>query len=97
LYISPAVAEQLALDTMGTHNGPPHKNLSDREFEVFQFMVHGRSITAIAEQLHLSVKTVSTHKAHILLKMKMQSLADLVLYAVDNNLIDAQPKTPHAL
>ncbi|MFM2400386.1 MAG: hypothetical protein RL341_2543 [Pseudomonadota bacterium] len=88
LYISPSVAEQLALDAMSTPDGPRHKSLSDREFEVFQMMVHGRSVTDIAQQLHLSVKTVSTHKARILEKMNMQSLAELVRYAVANGLIN---------
>jgi DNA-binding NarL/FixJ family response regulator len=93
LFISPSVAEQLALDTMSTQDGPPHKHLSDREFEVFQLMVHGRSMTEIAERLHLSVKTVSTHKARILQKMNMQSLADLVRYAVTHHLVDAPAST----
>jgi DNA-binding NarL/FixJ family response regulator len=88
LYISPSVAEQLALDAMAPQDGPRHKSLSDREFEVFQMMVHGRSVTDIAQQLHLSVKTVSTHKARILEKMNMQSLAELVRYAVANGLIN---------
>ncbi len=89
LYINASVAEMLALDTMGTHDGLPHKSLSDREFEVFQMMVHGRSITDIANQLYLSVKTVSTHKARILQKMNMQSIAELVRYAIVNGLLDA--------
>jgi DNA-binding NarL/FixJ family response regulator len=88
LYINASVAEKLALDTMATYDGPPHKSLSDREFEVFQMMVHGHSITNIATQLHLSVKTVSTHKARILQKMNKLSIADLVRYAMDNSLMD---------
>ena len=89
LYINPSVAEKLALDTMATHDGPPHKSLSDREFEIFQMIVRGRSMTDIATQLHLSVKTVSTHKARILQKMNMLSIADLVRYAMGNGLMDA--------
>jgi DNA-binding NarL/FixJ family response regulator len=88
LYINPSVAEKLALDTMTTHNGPPHKSLSDREFEIFQMVVHGRTMTDIAAQLHLSVKTVSTHKARIMQKMNMLSVADLVRYAMSNGLTD---------
>lgn len=91
LYINPSVAEQLVMDTMAIHDGPPHKGLSDREFEVFQMLVHGRSVTDIATQLHLSVKTVSTHKARILQKMNLQSIADLVRYAVHHRLMDAPP------
>ena len=89
LYINASVAEMLALETMGTHDGLPHKSLSDREFEVFQMMVHGKSITDIANLLYLSVKTVSTHKARILQKMNMQSIAELVRYAIVNGLLDA--------
>jgi DNA-binding NarL/FixJ family response regulator len=88
LYINAAVGERLALDAMTTHDGPPHKNLSDREFEVFQMIVRGRSITEIATNLNLSVKTISTHKTHILQKMDVNSIADLVRYAVGNGLMD---------
>jgi DNA-binding NarL/FixJ family response regulator len=88
LYINSVVAEMLALDTMGAQEGPWHKSLSDREFEVFQMLVHGRSITDIATNLHLSVKTVSTHKARILQKMKLLSIAELVSYAMSNGLMD---------
>lgn len=87
LYINASVAEMLALETMDAHEGLPHKSLSDREFEVFQMVVHGKSITDIANQLHLSVKTVSTHKARILQKMNMQSIAELVRYAMTNGLL----------
>jgi DNA-binding NarL/FixJ family response regulator len=92
LYINASVAEMLALDTMALHAGPLHTSLSDREYEVFHMLVHGRSITDIATQLHLSVKTVSTHKARILQKMNLHSLADLVRYAMDHSLMD----TPRA-
>jgi DNA-binding NarL/FixJ family response regulator len=88
LYINSLVAEMLALDTMVAQEGPSHKSLSDREFEVFQMLVHGRSITDIATNLHLSAKTVSTHKARILQKMKLLSIAELVRYAMSNGLMD---------
>jgi DNA-binding NarL/FixJ family response regulator len=86
-YISLEVAEQLAMDAMPTNEDLPHKQLSDREFEVFSLLVGGKSITEIAELLHLSVKTVSTHKTRILQKMGMPSLADLVQYAVAHRLL----------
>jgi DNA-binding NarL/FixJ family response regulator len=88
LYINATVAEMLAINTMAAHDGPVHNSMSDREFEVFQMMVHGRSITDIATQLHLSVKTVSTHKARILQKMNLHSIADLVRYAMDHGLMN---------
>ena len=71
-------------------DSPPHTALSDREFEVFRQLVGGRSITDIAERLHVSVKTVSTHKARILEKMAMTSTAELVRYAVEHRLLDDQ-------
>jgi DNA-binding NarL/FixJ family response regulator len=86
-YISTAVAEQLAMDAMRSDEDLPHKQLSDREFEVFSLLVGGKSITDIAALLHLSVKTVSTHKTRILQKMGVPSLADLVQYAVAHRLL----------
>ena len=96
-YISANVAEQLAMDVMpgggGEGGDAPHKHLSDREFEIFQLLVGGRSVSEIAAQLHLSVKTVSTHKTRILQKMRAQSVADLVKYAIRHRL---SPDTPGA-
>jgi len=92
LYISPAGAEQLALGaSMGANAGDgdlPHRALSDREYEVFRLLVGGTSITDIGEALHLSVKTVSTHKNRILQKMNMTSTAELVRYALEHKLLD---------
>jgi DNA-binding NarL/FixJ family response regulator len=87
-FISAHVAEQLALDAMprGEAGQAPHKQLSDREFEVFRLLVEGRSVTEIAGQLHLSVKTVSTHKTRVLEKLDVPSIADLVRYAMENKL-----------
>ena len=64
-----------------------HRALSDREFEVLRHLVDGKSPTEIAAQLHLSVKTVSTHKTRILDKLELRSTADLVRYALENKLI----------
>jgi len=88
-YITPAVAEQLALEVGPTPDVPPHQLLSDREFEVFQLLVSGASVTQIAGRLHLSVKTVSTHKARLMDKMHLTNQSELVRYAVDNHLIDS--------
>ncbi len=87
-YISAEVAEQLALEIMEPHEILPHDRLSNREFEVFNLLVHGKSITEIAKFLHLSVKTISTHKTHVQEKMHMNSLAQLVQYAVAQNIIN---------
>ena len=61
--------------------------MSDREFEVFSLLVGGKSITEIANNLHLSVKTVSTHKTRIMQKMGMTSLSEMVQYAVAHRLL----------
>ena len=63
------------------------KGLSDREFEVLKLLVDGLGPTEIGEKLHLSVKTVSTHKTHILEKLGLHSTADLVRYALENKLV----------
>jgi len=88
-YISPAVAERLALDSLqgDQRDIPPHTRLSDREYQIFQFLVAGTSVTEIAETLKLSVKTVSTHKSHILEKMGCDSIAELVRYAIQHKLL----------
>lgn len=86
-FISLEVAEQLAIDAMPARHELPHKYLSDREFEVFNLLVSGKSITDIAVLLHLSVKTVSTHKTRILQKMDSNSLAELVQYAIAHKLL----------
>jgi DNA-binding NarL/FixJ family response regulator len=87
-FISPAVAEQFALGAMPQGGGPPHAALSDREYQVFEMLVAGRSVGDIAGRLNLSVKTVSTHKARIMQKMNMTNQAELVRYAVNNRLLD---------
>jgi DNA-binding NarL/FixJ family response regulator len=86
-YISMEVAEQLALSAMPSNSLLLHSQLSDREFEVFSHFVKGKSITEIADLLHLSVKTVSTHKTRIMQKMELHTLSDLVQYAVAHNLL----------
>lgn len=89
-YISLEVAEQLAMSAMPADDNQPHTQLSDREFEVFSHLVKGKSITEIGDLLHLSVKTVSTHKTRIMQKMGMNTLSDLVQYAVAHHLLVPQ-------
>jgi len=88
LHISDAAAADLVAGRGGARagDGEPHARLSNREFEVFRLLVQGRGPTEIADQLHLSVKTVSTHKTRILEKMGMSSVAELVRYAVEKKL-----------
>jgi DNA-binding NarL/FixJ family response regulator len=88
LHISDAAAADLVAGRGEARggDGEPHARLSNREFEVFRLLVQGRGPTEIADQLHLSVKTVSTHKTRILEKMDMASVAELVRYAVEKKL-----------
>ena len=86
-YVTPETAERLAMDAAPGSEAAPHTRLSDREFHVFQLIAAGKSITQIAQQLSLSVKTVSTHKTHILEKMKFANQAELIRYAIENKLI----------
>lgn len=88
-YISSEVAEQLALAAMPGSAAVPHESLSNREFEVLRLLADGVSVTAIASQLHLSVKTVSTHKANLMQKMNLNNSSELVRYALRHGLTDA--------
>ena len=87
-YISAEVAEQLALGAMPGGDSLPHESLSDREFEVFRLLVDGVAPGEIAAQLHLSVKTVSTHKANLMQKLGVQNTTELVRYALKHGLAD---------
>ena len=88
-YISPYMAEQLAthLNEKTRTSDQLHDGLSPREFDVFKSIVEGKSISEISQQLSLSLSTVSTHRARILNKMSMKSNAELVKYALQNNLV----------
>jgi DNA-binding NarL/FixJ family response regulator len=85
-FVTPEVAEQLALGARPGAEGPPHELLSDREFEVFQRLVAGETVTANAARLNLSGKTVSTHKARLMEKLGIGNQADLVRYAMRHGL-----------
>ena len=86
MFISPKVAELLASDvTPDSKDKLPHQRLSDREFEVFTRIVKGQSLTDIADELAVSIKTISTHKTHILEKMGMSNQVDLVHYAIEHH------------
>ena len=88
VYVSVALAERLALDLRENAGRPLHETLSEREFEVLRMLASGKTVTEIAEELHLGVPTVSTHRAHILAKMNMTTTAALISYAVHNRLVD---------
>jgi DNA-binding NarL/FixJ family response regulator len=87
-FVSPETAERLALDFDRAADAPPHTLLSDREFQVFQSIVRGKSVTRIANELSLSVKTVSTHKTRIMEKMDLANQTELIHYAIRHKLLD---------
>jgi DNA-binding NarL/FixJ family response regulator len=87
VYFSARVAELLVSEAAPHSQSLPHSRLSDREFQIFDRIVRGLSLTAIAHELSLSIKTVSTHKSHIMSKMEMKNQVDLVRYAISHQLI----------
>jgi DNA-binding NarL/FixJ family response regulator len=91
-YVSASLAEKVVFD-MGGIRERPHEALSNREFEVFLMLAAGDRIKDIAEKLCLSVKTVSSHRARILTKMRMKNNAQLVQYALETKLIPGSPET----
>ena len=86
-YVSAQLSEKLALELQQPAIKDPHELLSDRELEVVRMIATGKSLTDIADTLHVSVKTISTYRSRSLLKMQMQSNADLIRYILDHKLI----------
>ncbi len=86
-FISPSIAEKMATELDQDTSKPLYEILSDREFDVFKMIASGRSVSEIAEQLTLSVTTVSTYRARVLVKMSMKTNADFTRYALENKLI----------
>ena len=87
-YLSQSIAEQLAFFVGDETGAPPHERLSEREFQVFRMIALGKNLREIADELFLSEKTVGTYRARIMEKMNMTRNAELVRYAVQNQLID---------
>jgi two-component system invasion response regulator UvrY len=86
-YVSPTLAETLAVDLDRDDGTPGHERLSDREFEVLRKIASGKTVGQIAQELHLSVPTVSTYRARILEKMGMSNTAELIRYALSHRLV----------
>jgi DNA-binding NarL/FixJ family response regulator len=87
-YVSPALAERMAVGLRDLQGAPRHEQLSNREFEVYRLIVRGRRLTDIADDLHLSIKTISTHKTRIMEKLGVDSTALLVRYGMENRLFE---------
>ncbi len=90
-YVSPGQAERVVLRLNGSVAGARHEQLSDRELDVLCRLVSGQRPTEIAEALHLSVKTVSTHKSRIQEKLQLATLAELVRYGLEHGLVGDAP------
>ena len=86
-YVSEQLSEKLAREIQKPSVKEPHQLLSDRELEVMRMIASGKSLTDIGEALHLSVKTVSTYRSRCLLKMQMESNAELVRYVLEHKLL----------
>ncbi len=86
-YVSETLAERLAWD-IHQADEPLHELLSNREFQVLRMIASGKTVTGVAEDLCLSVKTVSTYRARILEKTGMRNNAELIRYAVKNHIVD---------
>jgi DNA-binding NarL/FixJ family response regulator len=86
-FIDPALAEKMVFDS-GNAELPPHDVLSEREYDVLRLLVHGMGVNQIADELKISNKTVSTHKARLMQKMDFHNNAELVRYAVAHGLVE---------
>ena len=86
-YISPNLADKLVSGLNKDTDKLLHENLTDREFQVFNLLAAGNRLKEIAEELHLSINTVSTYRVRILDKMEMKTNADIIRYAINNGLV----------
>ncbi len=86
-YVSETVAEKLIFDLKNDTDTPLHKNLSDREFQIFCLIASGKTTKEIAQELNLSIKTVSTYRSKLLEKMGLKNNVEIVRYAIKTNLL----------
>lgn len=86
-YITASLAEKLAESLGENEKKPSHELLSDREMQVLQLIASGKTVSEIAEEISLSVNTISTYRARILEKTNLHNSAELTRYAIDNNLV----------
>ena len=87
-YLDPGLAELLVFDSDAGQREHPHEQLSNRELSIFRLFVCGKTVNQIADELAISNKTVSTHKARLMQKMGFQSNADMLRYGIDHALGD---------
>lgn len=87
VYITPVLAELLARNVRADEARPPHETLSNREFQVLKLLAEGRSVSEIAEQLSLSVNTISTYRSRVFDKLGVRSMVELLTYAARQDLL----------
>lgn len=87
-YVSAALAQALASQVGEDHATPVHDTLSDREYQTLTLIASGKTVSDIAHELSLSVKTVSEYRARLLVKMKLKNSAELTHYAIRNHLVE---------
>jgi DNA-binding NarL/FixJ family response regulator len=87
-YISPAMTEKLIAELNPIQKIPLHATLTDREFQVFTGICSGESMTDLARQMTLSIKTISTYRTRLMKKMNMSKNSEIIYYAFKNNLLD---------
>ena len=87
-YVSEELAENLAFSINRNLDQPLHKVLSDREFEVFRKIASGKTVSEIADEMSLSVKTISTYRSRILEKMTIKNNAEITRYAIQNKIVE---------
>jgi two-component system invasion response regulator UvrY len=87
-YLTPSVVELITKELRNGHDKPLHETLSDREFQVFLLISSGKNVSAIAQELSLSVKTISVYRSIILKKMNLKNNAEITYYAFKNNLVE---------
>ena len=86
-YISSALTDRLVTNLNRDHERPLHESLTDREFQVFCLLATGKKLKEIADELCLSINTISTYRSRILQKVDMSSNADVIRYAIKNKLV----------
>ena len=87
-YVSAALAQELAAAVGEDHEAALHDTLSDREYQTLTMIASGKTVSDIARELSLSVKTISEYRARLLVKMKLKNSAELTHYAIKNQLIE---------
>ncbi len=86
-YVTLSLAEKLAFHLDEEENAPVHETLSDREYQVMRMIALGKSVGEIAEELHLSVTTVSTYRSRVLHKLHLKKNADIIRYAIKHDIV----------